>query len=147
MALRFTLSSSDVGLQRLLYASLFSSAWFGAALVGVTAWKLAYLDVSDAMLTGVGTPVLVSAWALTEVFRLRLGYAGNLGERVRGGARARRAARRGVARSARAHGAAPTAGRTRGLCRRSHPARPPTPPRRCPRRLPFGCSRCCPRCR
>lgn len=89
LALRFTLSSSDVGLQRLLYASLFTAGWFGATLVGATAWKLAYLDLGFAPFTRVGTPVFVSLWVLAEASRLRLGYAGNLGERVRAGARGR----------------------------------------------------------
>lgn len=83
MALRVVPIVSDLQLQKCLYFSIWSGLWFGAVEIALCIFKLTQLDVSRRREDGVILPILVGLWSVLELFRIRLGYIGNLGERVR----------------------------------------------------------------
>jgi hypothetical protein len=106
--------ASSLQLQKLLYFNFYYSLAYWAAQVALVVYKLAFLDVKE--VTRYGTPAIVFAWTVCEIVRLRLGYLGNLREKVTGSSPL-----------------LPTP-----------PLPPPPPPllpllRRCPRWRPFGC--------
>jgi len=80
MRLRSVAIVSNLQLQRLLYFNVFASLAYGACEIGLTAYKLAYLQLPDK--AKYSTSVLVAVWVLCELARLPLGYAGNLREKV-----------------------------------------------------------------
>lgn len=71
---------SSLALQKLLYFNLFYSPAFGAAHIALLVYKTVYLTASR--ITSFVLPVIVVVWCLLEIARLRLGYFGNLRERV-----------------------------------------------------------------
>lgn len=74
-------SSSSLHLQKLLYFGAVYAPAFGAAHVGLCAYKLTALSMSAPTRGGL-LPALVVLWAVVEAARLRLGYVGNLRERA-----------------------------------------------------------------
>jgi len=72
---------SSLPLQKLLYFNVQYSIVYWVAQVALVVYKLAFLDVKD--VTRYGTPAIVFAWTVAEIVRLRLGYVGNLREKVR----------------------------------------------------------------
>ena len=79
MGLIATPTHSSLALQKALYFNSVYAPAFGLAHMGLAVYKIAWLqaDVARAAL-----PLCLVVWTLSEVVRLRLGYAGNLRERV-----------------------------------------------------------------
>lgn len=71
---------SSLPLQKLLYFNLLYSPFFGAAHIALLVYKLYYLTAGR--IATYILPVAVVVWCLVEIARLRLGYFGNLREKV-----------------------------------------------------------------
>lgn len=72
---------SSLPLQKLLYFNFFYAFVFAVAHVAMCVFKIVYMPSN--LTTRIVLPILVSLWALVEIARLRLGYNGNLHEKVR----------------------------------------------------------------
>lgn len=71
---------SSLQLQKLLYFNFYFSPVFAAAHVALCVYKTMYL--SPTLYTSFILPLVVAIWGLCEIPRLRLGYVGNLREKV-----------------------------------------------------------------
>lgn len=80
MHLRAVPLASSLPLQKLLFFNFYYSILFGAVHVAMMSYKIAYLQLDTAGLYA--APAILTVWALCEIARLRLGYAGNLKEKV-----------------------------------------------------------------
>ncbi len=97
-ALRVVRVSSSLPLQKLLYYNFHYAVALSVTLVGIVVWQAVRAAAGarggTAFPASIVAPALTAAWIVLEALRLRLGYSGNLTERVRArvrGARARAA--------------------------------------------------------
>jgi transmembrane protein 17 len=82
MALRVVRVASSLPLQRFLNYSSYYAWAFGATAIAQAVWKTAALDASSRGVAAILPPALAAAWIALEAARLRLGFVGNLQERV-----------------------------------------------------------------
>jgi hypothetical protein len=98
MPLRVARVAASLSLQQLLYYNAFYSLAYGAAHIVLCVWKVAILHVpTEDVERLIVLPVFVPLWSVIEALRLRLGYVGNLSEKVRARAARRRGTRAGRA--------------------------------------------------
>jgi transmembrane protein 17 len=71
---------ASLALQKLLYFNAFYAAAFAVAHIALCIYKLVFIRTST--LTRFALPVIVALWCACELLRLRLGYHGNLREKV-----------------------------------------------------------------
>lgn len=81
MTVRVVRVASSLPLQKLLYYNFYYACCFGVVELALTIFKLRWLVSSTE--TTYTLAVLVPAWCVLEALRLRLGYVGNLMEKVR----------------------------------------------------------------
>jgi transmembrane protein 17 len=78
--LRVARVASSLPLQKLLYYNYYYALAFGLSHIFFVVWKSLSLRLEPA--DAIALPVLVALWILFETLRLRLGYSGNLTEKV-----------------------------------------------------------------
>ena len=92
MAIRIVRVASSLPLQKLLHFNMLYAFCFGATQIALSIYKIFYLGgIATSKTFSLNTPpeamrfiplILIFIWIIIEILRLRIGYLGNLQERV-----------------------------------------------------------------